>query len=90
MTSTRTVQSAPLTPSLSVAADIERFMEGVLARNPHEPEFHQAVHEVAESVMPLVLDDQRYRDARILEQLLDHHPREERVGSQHRLRCSVR
>ena len=33
--------------------------------NPDEREFHQAVHEVAESVMPLVMDDRRYREAKI-------------------------
>ena len=70
MTSTRTApSSAPLTPSTGIAADIERFMDGVVARNPYEPEFHQAVREVAESVMPLVLDDARYGDAKILERL---------------------
>jgi glutamate dehydrogenase (NADP+) len=52
-------------------AEVERFMQGVLARNPHEPEFHQAVREVAESVMPLVLDDRRYRDAKILERMTE-------------------
>jgi len=44
-------------------------MEGVVARNPYEPEFHQAVREVTDSVMPLVLDDTRYRDAKILERM---------------------
>jgi glutamate dehydrogenase (NADP+) len=70
MTSTRTAPSAaPLTPTPGLAATIDGFMDGVVARNPHETEFHQAVREVAESVMPLVLDDQRYRDARILERM---------------------
>ena len=30
------------------------FMDRVVARNPGEPEFHQAIREVAESVMPVV------------------------------------
>ena len=46
-------------------------MQDIVARNPHESEFHQAVHEVAESVMPLVLNDQRYRDAKILERMAE-------------------
>ena len=46
-------------------------MQDVVARNPHEAEFHQAVREVAESVMPLVLNDQRYRDAKILERMAE-------------------
>jgi glutamate dehydrogenase (NADP+) len=70
MTSTRTTPSAaPLTPNTDLTAEIDRFMDGVTSRNPHETEFHQAVREVAESVMPLVLDDARYRDARILERM---------------------
>lgn len=72
MTSSRTAPpTSPLTPPTTsgVATEIERFMAGVVARNPHEPEFHQAVREVAESVMPLVLDDRRYRDAQILERM---------------------
>jgi glutamate dehydrogenase (NADP+) len=44
-------------------------MEGVVHRNPDEREFHQAVREVAESVMPLVLDTQRYREQKILERI---------------------
>ena len=31
------------------------FMEQLAAKNPGQPEFIQAVHEVAESVMPLVM-----------------------------------
>ncbi|MGH7618041.1 MAG: NADP-specific glutamate dehydrogenase [Gemmatimonadaceae bacterium] len=70
MTSTRTAPSTgSLTPTTGLAAEIDHFMEGVTSRNPHEQEFHQAVREVAESVMPLVLDEPRYRDARILERM---------------------
>jgi glutamate dehydrogenase (NADP+) len=31
--------------------DVETFMEGIISRNPGEKEFHQAVQEVAESIM---------------------------------------
>ena len=51
--------------------DVERFMREIEARNPGEPEFHQAVREVAESVMPLVQSDARYRDAKILERMAE-------------------
>ena len=50
---------------------VARFMQDVVARNPGETKFHQAVSEVAESVMPLVLDDHRYRDAKILERMAE-------------------
>ncbi len=52
-------------------AAVERFMQDIVARNPNETEFHQAVREVAESVMPLVLSDQRYRDEKILERMAE-------------------
>lgn len=51
--------------------ELEHFMEGLKKRNPHEPEFHQAVHEVAESVMPWYLERSDYRDAQILERLTE-------------------
>src|SRR5437868_205809 len=60
---------APNVPTSQASAELDRFMQGVVARDPDQPEFHQAVREVAESVMPLVLDDRRYRDAKILERM---------------------
>lgn len=50
---------------------LDSFMEGLVKRNPAETEFHQAVHEVAASVIPYVLDKQAYRDARILERMTE-------------------
>lgn len=55
----------------AIAGDVEHFMSDVVARNPGEPEFHQAVREVAESVMSFVRDAPRYRDARILERMTE-------------------
>jgi glutamate dehydrogenase (NADP+) len=55
----------------TVQAEIDRFMTEVVRRDPEQPEFHQAVREVAESVMPLVLEDRRYRDAKILERMAE-------------------
>lgn len=51
--------------------DLDRFMKGLIRRNPGEPEFHQAVREVAESVLPFVLDHARYREALILERMTE-------------------
>lgn len=51
--------------------DINCFMQGLVRRNPAEPNFHQAVHEVVESVMPIVIDNQKYRDAAILERMTE-------------------
>ena len=51
--------------------DVARFMAGLERRNPGEPEFHQAVCEVAESVIPFVQDHPEYREAQILERLTE-------------------
>jgi glutamate dehydrogenase (NADP+) len=51
--------------------EVAKFMEGVVQRNPGEPEFHQAVHEVVETIMPYVLDRREYQQARILERLTE-------------------
>lgn len=50
---------------------LEHFMEGLVKRNPGEIEFHQAVHEVASSVIPYILDNPRYREARILQRMTE-------------------
>lgn len=50
---------------------IKAFMEGVIARNPNEPEFIQAVHEVAETVIPFIADKPRYADQKILERMVE-------------------
>ncbi|MDO9541325.1 MAG: NADP-specific glutamate dehydrogenase [Kiritimatiellia bacterium] len=50
---------------------IERFMESVMARNPDEREFHQAVREVVESVMPVVESTPAYRQGKILERMVE-------------------
>src|SRR5262245_48280533 len=46
-------------------------MRGVTRRNPGQPEFHQAVREVVESLMPFVLESPEYGRARILERLTE-------------------
>ena len=37
---------------IQIVMTVDEFMAGVVARNPHEPVFHQAVHEVVASVGP--------------------------------------
>ena len=50
---------------------IKDFMTGVIANNPGEPEFHQAVQEVVESVMPFIEKNPKYSDAKILERIVE-------------------
>ena len=51
--------------------EVECFMEGLIKRNPGETEFHQAVREVVETVMPFVLKNPRYQQAQILERMTE-------------------
>lgn len=51
--------------------DLDAFMQGVISRNPGEPEFHQAVHEVAMDIVPYIADKPVYRDLRILERMTE-------------------
>ena len=46
-------------------------MAGLRKRNPGETEFHQAVEEVTESLMPFLLDNPKYIEAQILERLTE-------------------
>ena len=52
-------------------AEVDRFIQGLIKRNPGEPEFHQAVREVAETLMPFILDNDKYREAQILERMTE-------------------
>ena len=50
---------------------LERFMTGLRRRNPGEPEFHQAVHEVAQDLVPYLEDKQAYKDAHVLDRMTE-------------------
>jgi glutamate dehydrogenase (NADP+) len=50
---------------------LERYIEGVRKRNPGETEFHQAVYEVAASIIPYIQDKPRYQEMQILERMAE-------------------
>ncbi|PID87856.1 MAG: NADP-specific glutamate dehydrogenase [Bacteroidia bacterium] len=50
---------------------VKKFMDNVIARNPGEKEFHQAVQEVAEVIIPFMEENPKYKDAKILERLVE-------------------
>ena len=50
---------------------LDSFMSGLKQRNPNEPEFHQAVQEVAQSVIPFILDHPEYQEAGILQRMTE-------------------
>jgi glutamate dehydrogenase (NADP+) len=47
------------------------FMEKVIEKNPGEKEFHQAVQEVVESIMPFIEKNQKYINSKILERIVE-------------------
>lgn len=51
--------------------NLDCFMKGLEKRNPNEPEFHQAVKEVAETLFPYLEANPKYREARILERMTE-------------------
>lgn len=51
--------------------EIEQFICGLERRNPGEPEFHQAVREVVDTLMPFVMENPKYQKAQILERLTE-------------------
>jgi glutamate dehydrogenase (NADP+) len=52
-------------------AAIDAFMDRVKAKNGGEPEFIQAVHEVAEAVIPVIEENPKYKSAKILDRIVE-------------------
>ena len=50
---------------------VNEFMAKVIAKNPGESEFHQAVKEVVESLMPFIEENPKYQYAKILERMVE-------------------
>ncbi|MFC2092051.1 NADP-specific glutamate dehydrogenase [Elusimicrobiota bacterium] len=54
-----------------MAYDIQKVIDGVIQKNPGQPEFHQAVKEVLESVVPVMDQHPEYAQAKILERITE-------------------
>ena len=50
---------------------VNKFMESVKARTNNQPEFLQAVHEVAEVVIPYIKENPKYQNAKLLERMVE-------------------
>ena len=50
---------------------LDDFMTGLVQRNPGEPEFHQAVREVAHNIIPFILDHPQYQQAGIIRRITE-------------------
>ncbi len=48
---------------------VQSFMEKLVAKNPAQPEFHQAVKEVVESLVPCLDKHPEYKDYKVLERM---------------------
>ena len=55
----------------AIQAEIEQFMRGLRRRNPGEPEFHQAVEEVVQWIIPFCHENPRYQEDQILERMTE-------------------
>ncbi len=55
----------------NLEAQLNEFMTKIIAKNPGESEFHQAVKEVAESLMPFIEENPKYKTAKILERMAE-------------------
>ncbi len=49
--------------------EIDAFMFEVIQKNPNEGIFHQAVYEVAENIIPFIMENPKYKGKKILERL---------------------
>lgn len=50
---------------------IDAFMQKVTAKNPNEAEFLQAVLEVAETVIPFIEENPKYKTSKVLERIVE-------------------
>ena len=57
--------------SSEIQTEIDHFMSGLRKRNPGETEFHQAVHEVAEYIIPFCHEHNGYQKDQILERMTE-------------------
>ncbi len=51
--------------------EVENFMAGLIKRNPGEPEFHQAVQEVARDIIPFIEENPQYKKACVLDRMTE-------------------
>lgn len=57
--------------SQNIEQKIENFIARIEARNPNEPEFLQAVKEVAHTVIPFIANNKKYNGMKLLERMTE-------------------
>ncbi len=56
---------------MTTANPLQELRDDVLRRNPAEPEFHQAVHEVLDSLSPVIEKHPKYVRAKLMERICE-------------------
>ncbi len=56
---------------MALEQKVNDFMAKIIAKNPGEAEFHQAVHEVAETLIPYIEENPIYKTNKILERIAE-------------------
>ena len=64
-------KTRPTNGSSKVENEIHKFMSKIKSRDPNQPEFLQAVQEVADAVIPFMQENPKYADAKILERIAE-------------------
>jgi len=54
-----------------MAASFEAFLDDIKRKNPDEPEFHQAVYEVVESLWNFIEENLQYKHSKILDRIIE-------------------
>lgn len=49
--------------------ELDIFMDDIIAKNPGQKEFHQAVREISENLVPFINNNPKYEEAKILERM---------------------
>ena len=50
---------------------VEKVLADLIAKNPAQPEFHQAATEVLTTLKPVIEADKRYEESALLERLVE-------------------
>jgi len=67
----RAIEKAAQETDMAQYQSPEQFLQHVIAKNPAEPEFHQAVKEVVESIWGVIEENPKYQAANILERIVE-------------------
>ena len=71
MSGTDVAAGASKTKTMNTRDYLNTVVDGVVAKNPAEPEFHQAVREVIGSLTPVIERHPEFRAARLLERIVE-------------------